>query len=231
MRPTVIFNDLGLIDYQEAWDYQEKLFKQAIDLKIAQRKEETTEATTNHLLFCEHPHVYTLGKSGSLDNLLLDDKGLTEKEATFYKINRGGDITYHGPGQLVAYPIFDLDYFFTDIHKYMRFLEEAVIRTLNDYTIKAGRVDGLTGVWIEGNTPKARKICAMGVKSSRWVTMHGIGFNVNSDLDYFKNIVPCGIDDKAVTSMQKELGKPVDLKAVKSKLKAHLAQLFEYDYL
>ena len=132
---------------------------------------------------------------------------------------------------MVAYPIFDLDYFFTDIHKYMRFLEEAVIRTLNDYTIKAGRVDGLTGVWIEGNTPKARKICAMGVKSSRWVTMHGIGFNVNSDLDYFKNIVPCGIDDKAVTSMQKELGKPVDLKAVKSKLKAHLAQLFEYDYL
>jgi lipoyl(octanoyl) transferase len=231
VQPTVIFKDLGLIDYQEAWDYQEQLFKEAIDLKIAQRKEETTEATKNYLLFCEHPHVYTLGKSGSLDNLLLDDKGLEDKSARFYKINRGGDITYHGPGQLVAYPIFDLDYFFTDIHKYMRFLEEAVILTLADYNIDAGRVDGLTGVWIAGDTAEARKICAMGVKSSRWVTMHGIGFNVNSDLDYFKNIVPCGIDDKAVTSMQKELGKPVDLQEVKSRLKVHLAQLFDYQYL
>lgn len=231
VQPTVIFKDLGLIDYQEAWDYQEQLFKEAIDLKIAQRKEETTEATKNYLLFCEHPHVYTLGKSGSLDNLLLNENQLAEKNATFYKINRGGDITYHGPGQLVAYPIFDLDYFFTDIHKYMRFLEEAVILTLADYNIDAGRVDGLTGVWIAGDTAEARKICAMGVKSSRWVTMHGIGFNVNSDLDYFKNIVPCGIDDKAVTSMQKELGKPVDLQEVKSRLKVHLAQLFDYQYL
>lgn len=231
VQPTVIFKDLGLIDYQEAWDYQEQLFKAAIDLKIAQRKQETEEVTKNYLLFCEHPHVYTLGKSGSLDNLLLNENQLAEKNATFYKINRGGDITYHGPGQLVAYPIFDLDYFFTDIHKYMRFLEEAVILTLADYNIDAGRVDGLTGVWIAGDTAEARKICAMGVKSSRWVTMHGIGFNVNSDLDYFKNIVPCGIDDKAVTSMQKELGKPVDLQEVKSRLKVHLAQLFDYQYL
>ncbi len=231
VQPTVIFKDLGLIDYQDAWDYQEQLFKAAIDLKIAQRKQETEEVTKNYLLFCEHPHVYTLGKSGSLDNLLLNENQLAEKNATFYKINRGGDITYHGPGQLVAYPIFDLDYFFTDIHKYMRFLEEAVILTLADYNIDAGRVDGLTGVWIAGDTAEARKICAMGVKSSRWVTMHGIGFNVNSDLDYFKNIVPCGIDDKAVTSMQKELGKPVDLQEVKSRLKVHLAQLFDYQYL
>ncbi len=230
VQPTVIFKDLGLIDYQDAWDYQEQLFKAAIDLKIAQRKQETEEVTKNYLLFCEHPHVYTLGKSGSLDNLLLNENQLAEKNATFYKINRGGDITYHGPGQLVAYPIFDLDYFFTDIHKYMRFLEEAVILTLADYNIDAGRVDGLTGVWIAGDTAEARKICAMGVKSSRWVTMHGIGFNVNSDLDYFKNIVPCGIDDKAVTSMQKELGKPVDLQEVKSRLKVHLAQLFDYQY-
>jgi len=231
VQPTVIFKDLGLIDYQEAWDYQEQLFKAAIDLKIAQRKQETEEVTKNYLLFCEHPHVYTLGKSGSLDNLLLNENQLAEKNATFYKINRGGDITYHGPGQLVAYPIFDLDYFFTDIHKYMRFLEEAVILTLADYNIDAGRVDGLTGVWIAGDTAEARKICAMGVKSSRWVTMHGIGFNVNSNLDYFNNIVPCGIDDKAVTSMQKELGKPVDLQEVKSRLKVHLAQLFDYQYL
>lgn len=228
--PTVIFKDLGLIDYQEAWDYQEKLFKAAIDLKIAQRKQETTENTKNHLLFCEHLHVYTLGKSGSLDNLLLNEEGLEQKDATFYKINRGGDITYHGPGQLVAYPIFDLDYFFTDIHKYMRYLEEAVILTLNDYGIEAGRVEGLTGVWIDGETSKARKICAMGVKSSRWVTMHGIGFNVNSNLDYFKNIIPCGIDDKAVTSMQQELGLALNLEEVKVRLKNHLANLFGYDY-
>ncbi|MDX1445170.1 lipoyl(octanoyl) transferase LipB [Lishizhenia sp.] len=230
MKPSVIFKELGLIDYKEAWDYQEELFKVAIDLKIAQRKGETEEQTKNYLLFCEHPHVYTLGKSGKQENLLLNDDQLEEKEATYYKINRGGDITYHGPGQLVAYPIFDLDYFFTDIHKYMRFLEEAVILTLKDFGIASGRVDGLTGVWIDGDKPTARKICAMGVKSSRWVTMHGIGFNVNSNLDYFNNIVPCGIDDKAVTSMQQELGKAVDMDEVKVKLAAHLAQLFDYTY-
>jgi lipoyl(octanoyl) transferase len=171
-----------------------------------------------------------LGKSGSIANLLLNESGLEQKEAKYYKINRGGDITYHGPGQLVAYPIFDLDQFFTDIHKYMRFLEEAVILTLKEFGISAGRVEGLTGVWIEGNTARARKICAMGVKSSRWVTMHGIGFNVNSDLTYFAHIIPCGIDDKAVTSMQQELGKPVDMGQVSAVLKEKLAHLFGYHY-
>lgn len=226
----VHFQDLGLIDYQEAWDFQEQLFKATIDRKIAQRNGLTTESTENHLLFCEHPHVYTLGKSGSVDHLLLSDDQLTEHDAHFYKINRGGDITYHGPGQLVAYPIFDLDHFFTDIHKYMRMLEEAVILTLADFDIKGDRYVGLTGVWIEPTTERARKICAMGVKSSRWVTMHGIGFNVNSNLSYFSHIVPCGIDDKAVTSMQQELGHEVDMTAVKSALKKHLAACFAYQY-
>jgi lipoyl(octanoyl) transferase len=226
----VHFQDLGLIDYQEAWDFQEQLFKATIDRKIAQRNGATEVATENHLLFCEHPHVYTLGKSGSVDHLLLSDDQLTQHDARFYKINRGGDITYHGPGQLVAYPIFDLDHFFTDIHKYMRFLEEAVIATLADFGIKGERYDGMTGVWIEPTTARARKICAMGVKSSRWVTMHGIGFNVNSNLSYFSHIVPCGIDDKAVTSMQQELGHEVDMSAVKVALKKHLAAGFAYQY-
>lgn len=228
--PNVIFKDLGLIDYKEAWDYQEKLFKNNIDLKIKQRKGETTEETVNYLLFCEHPHVYTLGKSGDAGHLLMTPDRLNEINATYYKINRGGDITYHGPGQLVAYPIFDLDYFFTDIHKYMRFLEEAVILTLKDYNIDAGRVDGLTGVWLDGGTPAERKICAMGVKSSRWVTMHGIGFNINTDLNYFNHIVPCGIQDKAVTSLKKELGKEIDLKEVKERLKIHFSNQFGYFY-
>ena len=226
----VHFQDLGLIDYQEAWDFQEQLFKATIDRKIAQRNGATEVETENHLLFCEHPHVYTLGKSGSVDHLLLSDDQLTQHDARFYKINRGGAITYHGPGQLVAYPIFDLDHFFTDIHKYMRFLEEAVIATLADFGIKGERYDGLTGVWIEPTTARARKICAMGVKSSRWVTMHGIGFNVNSNLSYFSHIVPCGIDDKAVTSMQQELGHEVDMSAVKAALKKHLAVGFGYQY-
>ena len=230
MKPIVHFQDLGLIDYKQAWDYQENLFKNTIDLKIRIRNGETDLETTNYLLFCQHPHVYTLGKSGSESNLLLDESDLVEKEASYYKINRGGDITYHGPGQLVAYPIFDLDQFFTDIHKYMRYLEEAVILTLKDFGITGGRVNGLTGVWIEGDTPRARKICAMGVKSSRWVTMHGIGFNVNSDLTYFSHIIPCGIDDKSVTSMQQELGKPLNLDEVSSVLKEKLAHLFGYHY-
>ena len=184
------------------------------------------------MLLCEHPHVYTLGKSGSENNLLLNHLQLTKKNATFYKINRGGDITYHGPGQLVVYPIFDLDHFFTDIHKYLRYLEEAVINTLNDYGITAGRVDGLTGVWIDGEDPiNARKICAMGVKCSRWVTMHGIGFNINSDLSYFNNIVPCGITDKAVTSLEKELGRKIEMSEVKQKLMAHIANIFEFSYV
>jgi len=219
---------LGLIDYKEAWDYQEKLLKEAIDLKIAFRNGQTTEIPHNYLLFCQHPHVYTLGKSGKPEHLLLNEEQLAEKEASYYKINRGGDITYHGPGQLVVYPIFDLEQFFTDIHKYMRLLEEAVILTLVDFGIKSGRVEGLTGVWIEGETERARKICAMGVKCSRWVTMHGIGFNVNTDLNYFSNIIPCGIDDKAVTSMQQELGHKIDLEEVSTKLLNHLSDLFEF---
>jgi lipoyl(octanoyl) transferase len=231
---TVHYQDLGLIDYKEAWDYQEKLFKGTVDLKIANRKVEESEviATKNHLLFCEHPHVYTLGKRGKAEHLLLDDQGLADKNASYYKINRGGDITYHGPGQIVAYPLFDLEHFFTDIHKYLRFLEEAIILTLEEYGVKSGRIDGLTGVWIDYKKPElARKICAMGVKCSRWVTMHGLAFNVNSDLDYFKNIVPCGIDDKAVTSLDVELGRPIDMEEAKERLKINLANLFDYDYV
>lgn len=231
MLPEVHFRDLGLIDYKEAWDLQEELFQESIQKKIRIRNGETDLVTFNHLLFCEHPHVYTLGKSGSETNLLLNEVELAENHASYYKINRGGDITYHGPGQLVAYPIFDLDYFFTDIHKYMRFLEEAVIQTLAHFGILGGRMDGLTGVWIEGETTRARKICAMGVKSSRWVTMHGIGFNVNSDLRYFSHIIPCGIDDKAVTSMQQELGYALSMAEVSTILKEKLANQFHYTYV
>jgi lipoyl(octanoyl) transferase len=227
-KPVVSVKNLGLIDYQEAWDFQEKLFKKAIDLKIAKRNGETDEIPENHLLFCQHPHVFTLGKSGNPENLLLNETELIQQQASYYKINRGGDITYHGPGQLVVYPIFDLEQFFTDIHKYMRFLEEAVILTLNDFGIESGRVDGLTGVWIDGDSKNARKICAMGVKSSRWVTMHGIGFNINTDLNFFSHIIPCGIDDKAVTSMQRELGREAHLEEVSRLLQNHLAELFDF---
>lgn len=229
-KPHVIIKNLGLIDYKEAWDYQEELFKQTVDQKILNRKELSDTPTINYLLFCEHPHVYTLGKSGDAENLLLNDEQLKEHEASFYAINRGGDITYHGPGQLVAYPIFDLDHFFPDIHRYLRFLEEAVINTLADFGIEAGRVEGLTGVWIEGDSPRARKICAMGVKSSRWVTMHGIGFNVNSDLSYFSHIIPCGIQDKAVTSMERELGYTLNIQDVTNVLKEKLANQFGFTY-
>jgi len=226
------FIDLGLIDYKEGWDYQEKLFLEVVNLKIANRslEPEAQKETPNYLIFCSHPHVYTLGKSGDQNHLLLDDSGLSEKEATFYKINRGGDITYHGPGQLVGYPILDLDNFFTDIHKYLRYLEEAVILTLADYGVVGGRIEGLTGVWIDfEDKVNARKICALGVKTSRWVTMHGFAFNVHTDLSYFNNIIPCGIDDKAVTSLEKELGKKPDLVEVEEKLKLHLATLFEME--
>ncbi len=226
----VNFINKGLIDYKEGWDFQEVLFKKSIDAKIARRDGKIEELPENHLIFCEHPHVYTLGKSGAQDNLLINEDMLKMKGATFYKINRGGDITYHGPGQLVMYPIFDLDQFFTDIHKYMRFLEEAVILTLGEFGIKAGRVDGLTGVWLDGGTLNERKICAMGVKSSRWVTMHGIALNVNSDMSYFNHIVPCGIVDKAVTSMEIELGKKIDLKQVQQVLKENMANIFDFDY-
>lgn len=228
---SVLYRNLGLIDYKEAWDLQESIFAESIQRKIDQRKGIETPATENHVLFCEHPHVYTLGKSGAPENLLLDEKGLEEHHASYYKINRGGDITYHGPGQLVVYPIFDLDYFFTDIHKYMRYLEEAVILTLAEYGIKGERYEGFTGVWIEPEGENARKICAMGVKCSRWVTMHGIGFNVNSDLNYFNYIVPCGIDDKAVTSMQHELGRALDFEEVSAVFKEKLAHQFNFIYV
>ncbi|MEQ9300684.1 MAG: lipoyl(octanoyl) transferase LipB [Cyclobacteriaceae bacterium] len=224
------FINLGLIDYQAAWDEQERLFRDTVQLKITNRKlpEEEQLPTPNYLLFCSHPHVYTLGKSGKPENLLLDEKGLADKNAQYYKINRGGDITYHGPGQLVGYPILDLDNFFTDIHKYLRFLEEAVILTLAEYDITAGRIDGLTGVWLDHIAQEnPRKICALGVKSSRWVTMHGFAFNINADLDYFNNIIPCGIDDKAVTSMQKELGRQLNEAEVGLKVKGHIGELFE----
>ena len=229
--PIVAFEDLELIDYKKAWDYQTSLFKPIIDQKIYNRKNpDSTTKTKNHLLFCEHPHVYTLGTSGSKENLLVSEAILKKLNATYYKINRGGDITYHGPGQLVAYPIFDLDYFFTDIHKYLRFLEESVILTLKEYGLVGDRIDGLTGVWIDVKSNNPRKICALGVKSSRWVTMHGIGFNVNTDLSYFDAIVPCGIKDKSVTSLKNELGELVDFENLKQKLKINLSNVFDFDY-
>jgi lipoyl(octanoyl) transferase len=227
---TILFEDLGLMDYKACWDYQEKLFHQTIEQKISNRNlpDADQKQTTNYLLFVEHPHVFTLGKSGDESNLLVNEEQLEEKNAQYYKINRGGDITYHGPGQLVGYPILDLDNFFTDIHKYLRLLEETIILTLKDYGIEAGRSSGETGVWLDSNNPlKARKICAMGVRCSRWVTMHGFGFNINSDLNYFNNIIPCGIQNKSVTSMEKELGHKVDISQVKGKIKNYFSELFE----
>jgi lipoyl(octanoyl) transferase len=226
--PLVRVQDLGLIDYKEAWDLQEVLLKKGVDCKIENRKNDTNKLPEQHLLFCEHPHVYTLGKSGAAEHLLLDQAHLARIEAQFFKINRGGDITYHGPGQLVMYPILDLEQFFTDIHKYMRFLEEAVIETLSHFEINATRLEGLTGVWLDAEGPNPRKICAMGVKCSRWITMHGIALNVNPDLSYFGNIVPCGIQDKAVTSMTQELDRPVDLKEVRAVLAQKMATLFKF---
>ena len=223
------FIDWGFIDYQEAWDLQEAILKLKVDTKLAERELpiEAKSVISNELIFCQHPHVYTLGKSGSLDNLLLNEEELNKAEATFYKINRGGDITYHGPGQLVAYPILDLEQFFTDIHKYLRFLEEAVINTIAHYGIKGGRYEGYTGVWIDADKDSARKICAMGVRCSRWITMHGLALNVNTNLAYFKNIVPCGIDDKDVTSIAREIGHEVDFKDVSNILKNEIAKQFE----
>lgn len=227
----VNFEDWGLVSYNEAWQRQEDLFSKTLAIKTHNRLHPNDEKSTpNHLIFVEHTHVYTLGKSGKPENLLLDHNGLLEIEAEYHKINRGGDITYHGPGQIVAYPILDLENFFTDIHLYLRTLEEAVILTLNDYGIVASRLPGFTGVWIEPENPaKARKICALGVRCSRWVTMHGLAFNVNTDLNYFKHIVPCGIDDKAVTSLQNELGFSVDIQKVKNLLQHHLYSLFKME--
>lgn len=226
---TTYFQDWGTLDYQQAWDRQEEIFAETVKLKTANRSNNTTEPTNNYLVFVEHPHVYTIGKSGKQENLLLNDEELAKIDALYYKINRGGDITYHGPGQIVGYPILDLDNFFTDIHLYLRTLEKAIILTLADYQIKAGRYPGFTGVWLDTDTEKARKICAMGVRCSRWVTMHGFAFNVNTDLTYFKNIVPCGIDDKDVTSMERELGFKADIEEVKKKLRTNIATLFEME--
>lgn len=232
MNKKVAIQDLGLKDYKETWDYQELLFQKTVDLKIRNRREESQIQTPNHFLFVEHPHVYTLGKSGDITNLLVNEKQLAEKGASFYKINRGGDITYHGPGQIVGYPILDLDNFFTDIHKYLRFLEEMVILTLAEYGLKAERSPGETGVWLDVGTPFARKICAMGVRASRWVTMHGFALNVNTDLGYFDLMIPCGIKGKAVTSLNMELGKKeVSLREVKQKLLCHFENLFEAEIL
>jgi lipoyl(octanoyl) transferase len=229
MNKKVQFIDWGLVDYQEAWDRQEKVFSETLAIKHDNRTNNLNNPTPNYLIFTEHPHVYTLGKSGHEEYLLLDEEGLREKEAKFYKINRGGDITYHGPGQIVGYPILDLDNFFTDIHLYLRTLEEAIILTLADYGIQSGRYEGFTGVWLDADNEKARKICAMGVRASRWVTMHGFAFNVNADLAYFGNIIPCGIDDKDVTSMERELGRKLNMEEVKEKLKNHIAELFHME--
>ncbi len=232
MNKRVDVQDLGYKDYKETWDYQEALFKSILDIKVKNRKENYSLDTTNYFLFVEHPHVYTLGKSGDMSNLLLNENQLTQKGATFYKINRGGDITYHGPGQIVGYPILDLDNFFTDIHKYLRLLEEVIILTLDEYGLKAERSPGETGVWLDVGTPFARKICAMGVRASRWVTMHGFALNINTDLGYFDNIIPCGIRGKAVTSLNVEIGlEKVDETEVKEKLLKHFSNLFEAEIL
>lgn len=231
MNKQIELQDLGFKDYKQTWDYQEELFKGIVDTKIKNRREALQVPTNNYFLFVEHPHVYTLGKSGDLSNLLLNESQLQDKGATFYKINRGGDITYHGPGQIVGYPILDLENFFTDIHKYLRFLEEMIILTLAEYGLKAERSKGETGVWLDVGTPFARKICAMGVRASRWVTMHGFALNVNANLGYFDNIIPCGIRGKAVTSLNVELAqKTIDETEVKEKLVKHFSELFEADF-
>ncbi len=227
MNKAVYFKDLGRRDYKETWDYQEQLFKEILDVKIKNRREDAGLETPNHLLFVEHDHVYTLGKSGDEKNLLANQVKLERIKASFYKINRGGDITYHGPGQITGYPILDLENFFTDIHKYLRYLEEIFIKILADYGLRGERSEGETGVWLDVGTPFARKICALGVRASRWVTMHGFAFNVNTDLGYFDHIVPCGIEDKAVTSLGSELGRVVDENEIKEKIKRYFVELFD----
>lgn len=225
----VFLQDLGTKDYKDTWDYQEEIFARVVDQK-KQKRENPDIKTDNYFLFVEHPHVYTLGKSGDVSNLLLSEKQLADKGATFYKINRGGDITYHGPGQIVGYPILDLENFFTDIHKYLRLLEETIILVLADYGLKGVRSEGETGVWLDVGTPFARKICAMGVRASRWVTMHGFALNVNADLGYFDNIIPCGIRGKGVTSLHVELGREVDEDEVREKILKYFAELFEAEF-
>jgi lipoyl(octanoyl) transferase len=219
---------LGLIDFKEAWDYQEKLFAEIIAIKLNNRNNLEQIPVPNYLIFCEHSPVYTLGKSGSEDHLLINNDKLDSMGARFYKINRGGDITHHGPGQLVVYPLLDLENFFTDIHLYLRKLEEVVIQLLHQYNVESGRYAGFTGVWIDANTEKARKICAMGVKCSRWVTMHGIALNVSNELSYFKHIVPCGIENKSVTTLMNELsGADVNMNVLKSRFTDLFMKEFE----
>lgn len=232
MNKQLVVKDLGTKDYKECWDYQEQLFQEIVAQKANNKTLTTPLPTNNYFLFVEHPHVYTLGKSGHIENLLINEQALQDKGATFYKINRGGDITYHGPGQIVGYPILDLDNFFTDIHKYLRSLEEVIILTLADYGLKGERSEGETGVWIDVGTPFARKICAMGVRASRWVTMHGFALNVNTDLGYFDNIIPCGIRGKAVTSLNVELAKgTIPLAEVKERILLHFAEIFQTDLI
>lgn len=231
MNRKIFVQDLGEKDYRDTWEYQEQLFQKTLDLKIANRREGTEVETPNHFLFVEHPHVYTLGKSGDFANLLINEKQLEERGATYYKVNRGGDITYHGPGQIVGYPILDLENFFTDIHKYLRLMEETMIMVLADYGLNGVRSDGETGVWLDVGTPFARKICAMGVRASRWVTMHGFALNVNANLGYFDNIIPCGIRGKAVTSLHAELNRHIDEREVKEKILQYFSQLFEAEMI
>lgn len=227
INKKVKFQDLGVQDYQPAWDYQEELLKQNLDIKIHNRENpEDLKTTENHLLFVEHPHVYTLGKSGHESNLLANENKLKEINATYVKVNRGGDITYHGFGQIVGYPILDLENFYTDIHRYMRDLEEVIIRTIAEYGLIGERSPGETGVWFDVGKPYARKICALGVKASRWITIHGFALNVNTDMKYFDYIIPCGISDKQVTSMKRELEKEVDYEEVKDKIKKHFVDVF-----
>ena len=229
MNKNILLKDLLVKDYKETWEFQSELLQEIVDVKIKNRRNNLQESTKNHFLFVEHPHVYTLGKSGDLSNLLLNEKQLEAKGATFYKINRGGDITYHGPGQIVGYPILDLENFFTDIHKYLRLLEESIILTIAEYGLKGVRSEGETGVWLDVGTPFARKICALGIRSPRWVTMHGFALNVNTNLGYFDNIIPCGIKGKAVASMESELGRKIDTNEVKQKILKHFKTLFEVD--
>ena len=227
----VVFQDLGLIAYNEAWSYQEKLFGEITQSKRdIQQGSSTSQTTPNYLLFCEHPHVYTLGKSGTISNLLIDHIQLKAKDAEFFHIDRGGDITYHGPGQIVGYPILNLEYFVKGVKEYIYKLEESVILTLDEIGIKSGRLSGAIGVWLDADTPRARKICAIGVRTSRWVSMHGFAFNVNTQLDYFAHINPCGYTDKAVTSVSNELGNVQDVDKIKSILKSKIAMVFEFNY-
>lgn len=217
----------GLIDYKIAWDKQTQLFQSVIDQKVANRSLPNPSPTNNYLVFCEHPPVYTLGKSGKIEHLLVNEKSLQNQNIQFFRNNRGGDITFHGPGQLMVYPILNLDNFFTDIHRFLRFLEECVIQTIAEYEIEGVRIEGATGVWLDAQKPTARKICAMGIRASRWVTMHGIALNVHTNLEYFKQIIPCGISDKAVTSLEQEIGHPINLKEIQQKFEQHFELIFE----